>query len=89
MCCEGVGEKVEELGEPVREEKDVFRSCKVALAGGLNGRVVAIFLVSRNLYRSALCHAHYRELSCPVERDAAEPELSRDVAVRHTLDFRI
>ena len=84
-----MGEKVEELGEPVREENDAFRSCKVALTGGLNGRVVAIFLVSRNLYRSALSHAHHRELSCPVKCDIAEPELLRDVAVKHTLDFRI
>jgi hypothetical protein len=43
LWWEVVGEKLKELGEPVREDRDASRSCKVAVAGGLNERVVAIF----------------------------------------------
>ena len=46
LWCEVVLEKVEELGDPVRDDRDGCRSCNVALAAGLNERVVAIFLVS-------------------------------------------
>jgi hypothetical protein len=47
--CEVVLEKVEELGEPVREDNDASRSCKVVLAGGLNERAVAILLLFEEL----------------------------------------
>ena len=88
--CDVVLEKVEELGEPVRGDEDDCRPCNVALAGGLNERVVAIFLVSRIFNGSTvLRHAHLREFSCPIQCDAAEPQRLMDVAVKPTLICRI
>jgi hypothetical protein len=86
LCCEVVLEKVEELGEPVREDKDDSRSSKAVLACGLNERVVAIVPLSQSLdCRTILSIEHLRELSCPFQFDTAEPEQLRDVAVKSTL----
>lgn len=79
-------EKVEELGEPVREDNDASRSCKVTLAGGLNERAVAILLLFEELgRRMILCKEHHRGFLCPSQINRVEPEQLRDVAVKPTL----
>jgi hypothetical protein len=78
LWCEVAWEKVEELGEPVREDNEASRSFKVALAGGLNERAVAILLLFEELdRRMMLCNEHLRGLLCPSQSDTAESEQLR------------
>ena len=77
LWCEVVLEKVEELGDPVRDDRDGFRSCNVPFASGLNERAVAILVISQGLFCRTQCHAHYSKLSYLVWGDEAEPAQSK------------